>query len=923
MLRLAEYTFNGRFDAEFDVLLGTRELPPFEKRSLDWNLNHIICDELKVGFMIMLAGSSTNSFSTFRAIANAMQVPFIDWEVSNRRSIELQSPMTFSVRPPVDELLVDYMIHKGWHQFVYIHDGANAARTLFSLFSYAQKIRPEWSFEVDNYEAPTDEEFFREFLNKFHRKNIMEEQRRRNISLHSIDELQTSDDPINVVVDLEGGYRMRAFLRALEETVLVKREYHYVFANLEMEDSDLFGFHYSLINITGFQIFDRNSKDFIKERKSFEDHYKEKMPTAEWLTHPSELRASSAFAHDALLVGGTAAAIVEKERGANIFKHSFSQHQLFNRGLPGIYCRPHEDILHQARRFESFEHGALLAEAIKKVDLDERNGTLTGRIQFDPQTGLRKNFSATVIEIRPGINSLTSIRERYQWAHGKGFLFGKTSVSEHRQDRTPMKKGILADKPWKLRFNIVTLLVDPFVMVRRQNPGDPVLKGNDRFEGYCIDLLELLAKNITGFEYDIFISEGNKYGKKQLDGSWDGAIGYLLNETADVAVAPLTINQERERVVDFSKPFMTTGISIMINKPEKQEYNILSFMQPLGTTIWILTACSYIGVSLTIFVVSSFSPYEQRIQFNRGEFSVTNEFSIYNSLWFTLAAFMQQGTDILPRALSGRIASSCWWFYTLIIVSSYTANLAAFLTLEKMTPPIESVEDLADQETILYGIVKGGSTQAFFEDSTVPLFKKMWNFMQNAHAKQLKTAENGTTDSIFVNTYARGIEKVRKSKGKYAFLLEETTNNYENTRKPCNTMKVGINLNTLGYGIATKIGNPLRESINLAILYLQERGELKRLEYKWWYDRAQCEIGGTENANSSSLNLSKVAGIFYILSAGMALALITALVEIIGRQHKEKTKKRKVNRLNPHSHRDEHRQRSRSEEPRSSQGTLF
>ncbi|KHJ84571.1 hypothetical protein OESDEN_15713 [Oesophagostomum dentatum] len=126
-------------------------------------------------------------------------------------------------------------------------------------------------------------------------------------------------------------------------------------------------------------------------------------------------------------------------------------------------------------------------------------------------------------------------------------------------------------------------------------------------------------------------------------------LGYLLNETADIAVAPLTITQERERAVDFSKPFMTTGISIMIKKPEKQEFNIFSFMEPLGMRIWIFTLCSYVGVSLTIFLVSSFSPYEQRVQFNRGEFSVSNEFSMYNSLWFTLAAFMQQGTDILPK----------------------------------------------------------------------------------------------------------------------------------------------------------------------------------------------------------------------------------------------------------------------------------
>ena len=67
-------------------------------------------------------------------------------------------------------------------------------------------------------------------------------------------------------------------------------------------------------------------------------------------------------------------------------------------------------------------------------------------------------------------------------------------------------------------------------------------------------------------------------------------------QKADLAVAAITINQDRERVVDFTKPFMTTGISIMINKPEKQEFSIFSFMQPLGSTIWALTVCSYVGV---------------------------------------------------------------------------------------------------------------------------------------------------------------------------------------------------------------------------------------------------------------------------------------------------------------------------------------
>jgi hypothetical protein len=53
-------------------------------------------------------------------------------------------------------------------------------------------------------------------------------------------------------------------------------------------------------------------------------------------------------------------------------------------------------------------------------------------------------------------------------------------------------------------------------------------QGNDRFEGYCIDLLKLLSDRIEEFNYEIMLSAGNKYGAKQPDGSWDGMIGYLV-----------------------------------------------------------------------------------------------------------------------------------------------------------------------------------------------------------------------------------------------------------------------------------------------------------------------------------------------------------------------------------------------------------
>ena len=89
---------------------------------------------------------------------------------------------------------------------------------------------------------------------------------------------------------------------------------------------------------------------------------------------------------------------------------------------------------------------------------------------------------------------------------------------------------------------------------------------------------------------------------------------------------------------------------------------------------------------------------------------------------------MQQGSDLNPRAASTRIVGGIWWFFTLIIISSYTANLAAFLTVERMATPIENAEDLADQSGIQYGTLLGGSTMTFFRDSKIETYQKMWRW---------------------------------------------------------------------------------------------------------------------------------------------------------------------------------------------------
>uniref|UniRef100_A0A8K9Y476 Glutamate receptor n=1 Tax=Oncorhynchus mykiss TaxID=8022 RepID=A0A8K9Y476_ONCMY len=445
--------------------------------------------------------------------------------------------------------------------------------------------------------------------------------------------------------------------------------------------------------------------------------------------------------------------------------------------------------------------------------------------------------------------------------------------------------------PWT--FVVTTIMEGPYVMLKKNWE---MFEGNDQFEGYCVDLASEIAKHI-GIKYKIAIVPDGKYGARDPETKiWNGMVGELVYGKAEIAVAPLTITLVREEVIDFSKPFMSLGISIMIKKPQKSKPGVFSFLDPLAYEIWMCIVFAYIGVSVVLFLVSRFSPYEwhaEEPEEGSTEPGPTdqppNEFGIFNSLWFSLGAFMQQGCDISPRSLSGRIVGGVWWFFTLIIISSYTANLAAFLTVERMVSPIESAEDLAKQTEIAYGTLDSGSTKEFFRRSKIAVYEKMWSYMKSAEP------------SVFAKTTAEGVARVRKSKGKYAFLLESTMNEYTEQRKPCDTMKVGGNLDSKGYGIATPKGSQLRTPVNLAVLKLSEAGVLDKLKNKWWYDKGECgpKDSGSKDKSSQALSLSNVAGVFYILVGGLGLAMLVALVEFCYKSRAE-AKRMKVDLSPPH-----------------------
>lgn len=85
-------------------------------------------------------------------------------------------------------------------------------------------------------------------------------------------------------------------------------------------------------------------------------------------------------------------------------------------------------------------------------------------------------------------------------------------------------------------------------------------------------------------------------------------------------------------------------------------------------------------MTIAMCVLDYLSPFGYHSRARESEHQRGNEFNLLNSLWFATASVLQQGPDHTPRAPSGRIMAAAFWFFILILISTYTANLAAFFT---------------------------------------------------------------------------------------------------------------------------------------------------------------------------------------------------------------------------------------------------
>uniref|UniRef100_A0A9J7YG90 Glutamate receptor n=2 Tax=Cyprinus carpio TaxID=7962 RepID=A0A9J7YG90_CYPCA len=410
-------------------------------------------------------------------------------------------------------------------------------------------------------------------------------------------------------------------------------------------------------------------------------------------------------------------------------------------------------------------------------------------------------------------------------------------------------------------LRVVTVLEEPFVMVSENVLGKP-----KKYQGFSIDVLDALA-NYLGFKYEIYVAPDHKYGSQQADGTWNGLIGELVFKRADVGLSALTITPERESVVDFTTRYMDYSVGVLLRKAERT-VDMFACLAPFDLSLWACIAGTVLLVGTLVYLLNWLNPPRLPM----GSVSST---TLYNSMWFVYGSFVQQGGEVPYTTLATRMMMGVWWLFALIVISSYTANLAAFLTISRIENSIQSLQDLAKQTDLPYGTVldsavydqvRSKGMNPFERD---PMYSQMWRMINRTGG-----AENNVEES------KEGIRKVKY--GRFAFVWDAAVLEYVAINdEDCSLYTVSNNVADRGYGIAMQHGSPYRDIFSQRILELQQNGDMDILKLKWWPRDSPCDLYspvGTRKTGSA-LDIHSFAGVFFVLAAGVVLSCLIATVE--------------------------------------------
>lgn len=334
-----------------------------------------------------------------------------------------------------------------------------------------------------------------------------------------------------------------------------------------------------------------------------------------------------------------------------------------------------------------------------------------------------------------------------------------------------------SETPEDAPLRVVTKEIEPFVFIDGTNP-----------VGFSIDLWEEVAKEMD-VEYEYIIVETVAEQLRAVE----------LGQ-ADVAVAAISITEDREAVLDFSLPYYRSGLGILTNLGAESE-----LVEFLLTTV---TRALLIPIALLMLVLILVGVSYWFVERRRNpEFSGMNAAQgIWEGIWWAAVTVTTVGYgDRTPRTAAGRLIGMWWMFTGLFLVAGFTATVTANLTLDRFSNVIQGPDDLPGRSIVA---IAGSTGDMWLNSQLIP--HRVVEQFDEAYER----VANGDADALVYDYPVLA----------FRYFQEDEANLF----------LVGQPFSIEFYGMAVANGSPLREGINRALLQVQEDGRFDDLHFGWF-----------------------------------------------------------------------------------------
>ncbi|KAK8780356.1 hypothetical protein V5799_018300 [Amblyomma americanum] len=480
------------------------------------------------------------------------------------------------------------------------------------------------------------------------------------------------------------------------------------------------------------------------------------------------------------------------------------------------------------------EQGRVVDAYLKGVVFDGK----TGRVEFD-ERGCRVNFTVDVIQV----NGKNQWLKTGTWS-SRGFMpVGQEHKSLSEQDKDYV-------------YRVAATLTEPFLM--RKSRGIEVDPENPKFEGFSKDLMEAISR-ITGIKYAIHVAKGGAPAAEDTD-SWEALVSELLNGEADVAVGDMTATAERWHDVDLTRPVLTTGLAAIARSTTLKGVGMRTFLAPFVWPLWMGVLASLLAVYIVLFLVGFFSVKTTHCCYEPPTAPDASSTDADKPPSTSYPGPNAPCANFKTRSISGRILSSFWWMFVVLVFSAYTTELASYL---KPRYEIDSWEEL-DSTHFKHMWVPTSATRRYFESTQDEMILKLYRYMEEQGGRE-------------VTSLREGVELVRSSSaGDVVVFADAISAEYLCGQPPCTARVLRAPYVARHVALAVQKNGTLRERFNQAIATLSDTGELEEIKRRWWSVR--CDVPAKDEPIQMRLFFPVVVALGILTVEGTGFGLAELLV---------------------------------------------